>query len=98
MKAPEMIGIVMKDLAPLPVEDNLYVLHEGVKDMWTKYNYEHPALIGTYGMLPGDGVDMEVFENTFNKIISVWNFQESGDGISRCWQWLLPELTNRKKL
>lgn len=85
MKAPEMIGIVMKDLAPLPVEDNLYVLHEGVKDMWTKYNYEHPALIGTYGMLPGDGVDMEVFENTFNKIISVWNFQ-------RVWGWDFPML------
>jgi len=50
-----------------------------------KYNYEHPALIGTYGMLPGDGVDIEILENTFDKILSVWN-------LNRIWGWDYPML------
>ena len=49
---------VLQRLAPLPVEDGVYVLHEGVQDMWTKWNFEHPALTGVYGWLPGDGVDL----------------------------------------
>ena len=85
MKPPKILGTVMNNLAPLPVEDSLYVLHEGVKEMWSKYNYEHPALIGTYGMLPGDGVDRKIFENTFNKVVSVWNFK-------RVWGWDFPIL------
>ena len=31
---------VLNGLAPLPVENGLYVLHEGVQDMWTKFNFE----------------------------------------------------------
>ncbi|MBA7572803.1 hypothetical protein ES708_14589 [subsurface metagenome] len=76
LDSPDIIEDVLQNLAPLPVENDLYVLHEGVQNMWTKYNYEHPALIGTYGMLPGDGVDVEILENTFNKILSVWNFEK----------------------
>ena len=53
--------------------------------MWTRYNYEHPALIGTYGMLPGDGVDVEILGNTFTKILSTWNFEKT-------WGWDFPML------
>ena len=35
---------VLKDLAPLPVQDGCYALYEGIEDMWTKWNWEHPAL------------------------------------------------------
>jgi hypothetical protein len=85
MEIPEILEEVLYNLAPLPVEDSLYVLHEGIQDMWTNYNYEHPALIGTYGMLPGDGVDPDILENTFEKILSVWNFR-------RVWGWDFPML------
>ncbi len=85
LESPEIIEDVLQNLAPLPVENDLYVLHEGVQNMWTKYNYEHPALIGTYGMLPGDGVDLEILENTYNKIQSVWNFEKT-------WGWDFPML------
>jgi hypothetical protein len=83
IKPPEILEIVLKDLAPLPVEDGLYVLHEGIQNMWTEYNFEHPALIGTYGMLPGDGVDIGILENTFDKILSTWNFK-------KVWGWDFP--------
>ena len=58
--------LVEEKLSPLPVEDGVYVTHEGIRDMWTKYAFEHPALIGTYGMLPGDGVDISVMDKTLS--------------------------------
>lgn len=85
LEFPEILNDVLQNLAPLPVENDVYVLYEGVSDMWTKYNYEHPALIGTYGMLPGDGVDVEILENTFNKILSTWDLKKT-------WGWDFPML------
>jgi hypothetical protein len=74
---------VLKNLAPLPVENNKYVTFEGIQNMWTKYNYEHPGLIATYGMLPGDGVDTAILRNTFTEVLKTWNFE-------RTWGWDFP--------
>lgn len=76
---------VQKKLAPLPVENGVYVTYEGIPDMWEKYNFEHPGLIGTYGMLPGDGVDRETFSRTLIKVANQWNFD-------RTWGWDYPML------
>ena len=76
---------VLAKLAPLPVEDGLYVTHEGIRNMWSDFAFEHPALIGTYGMLPGDGVDTEILARTLDKITSTWNFD-------RTWGWDFPML------
>ena len=69
----------------LPVEDGLYVLHEGVRDMWSKWNWEHPALTGVFGVLPGDGVDRPTIERTFDQVTRCWNF-------NRTWGWDFPML------
>jgi len=74
---------VLKNLAPLPVEDNKYITYEGIQNMWTKYNFEHPGLIASYGMLPGDGVDIAVMRNTFDEVLRTWNFD-------RTWGWDYP--------
>ena len=76
-------GKVLKGLSPLPVKDGLYEQWENMEDMWTKFNYEHPALIGVYGVLPGNGVDMHVMENTYQKVKSVWQWD-------KCWGWDFP--------
>jgi len=76
---------VLNKLAPLPVQDGVYITAEGLVDMWTRYNFEHPALIGTYGMLPGDGVDKEILKKTLDKIYSSWNLE-------RTWGWDFPML------
>lgn len=76
---------VLKGLAPLPQQDGLYVLHEGVKDMWTEQNFEHPALTGVFGMLPGDGVDRATMRRTLDKVSATWNFD-------RTWGWDFPML------
>jgi hypothetical protein len=76
---------VEKGLAPLPVENGLYVLYEGVPDMWTKFAFEHPALTATFGLLPGDGVDKTTMHRTLDKISSTWDFK-------RTWGWDYPML------
>lgn len=76
---------VLKGLSPLPVQDGLYVLHEGVADMWTKFNFEHPALTGVFGMLPGDGVDQATMRRTLDKVSTTWNFDHT-------WGWDFPML------
>lgn len=63
----------------------MYETYENIPDMWEKYNYEHPGLIGTYGMLPGDGVDPETFKRTLKKVMETWNFD-------RTWGWDFPML------
>lgn len=76
---------VLNKLAPLPVEDGVYITYEGIPDMWTKYNWEHPALIGAYGMLPGDGVDVATMDSTLNKVHQQWKLDET-------WGWDFPML------
>lgn len=71
---------VLKHLADLPVEDGVYVTYEGIPEMWTKYNYEHPALLGIYGWLPGDDVDLPTFRRTFDKVMEVWQ-------LDKAWGW-----------
>lgn len=63
---------VLAGLAPLPIQDGVYVLYEGVTNMWTKYNTNHPDPIAAFGMLPGDGVDIETMRATAQKVYETW--------------------------
>lgn len=76
---------VLNKLSPLPIQEGKYVLHEGVENMWTAYNFEHPALTATFGMLPGDGVDRTVMHRTLDEIQSKWRFNHT-------WGWDFPML------
>ncbi len=44
---------------------------------------EHPSLIGTFGWLPGDGVDVKVMNATFKKVVNCWQ-------MDRVWGWDFP--------
>lgn len=76
---------VLDSLSALPVEDGRYVSWENIYHMWTVYNFEHPALIGAYGMLPGDGVDTATMDRTLEKIGQTWTFDHT-------WGWDFPML------
>ncbi len=76
---------VLKDLAPLPVEDGVYETYQGIPEMWSQYNFEHPGLTGVFGMLPGDGVDRATFSRTFDRVLQSWQF-------NRTWGWDFPML------
>lgn len=74
---------VLNKLSPLPLQDSVYVTYEGIPDMWTKYTFEHPALTGVFGMLPGDGVDTTVYRRTLDKVNREWQSD-------RIWGWDFP--------
>lgn len=71
---------VLDNIAGLPVEDGYYITHEGMDDMWHKFNFEHPSFIGLYGWLPGDGVDIPTFRRTFDRVMTDWQ-------LDRAWGW-----------
>ncbi len=76
---------VEEGLSPLPVEEDVYITHEGIRNMWTEYAFEHPALIGAYGMLPGDGVDIPTMDRTLAKVHDTWKLHDT-------WGWDFPML------
>lgn len=76
---------VLQNLSEIPQQEGLYVTYEGIPDMWTKFNFEHPALTGIYGWLPGYGVDKEVFSKTFDTVLEKWQ-------MNKVWGWDYPML------
>jgi len=74
---------VLNKLSPIPQKDGLYEQWENMDNMWTKYNFEHPALAGVYGMLPGYSIDTTVMEHTFQKMQAVWKYNTG-------WGWDFP--------
>ena len=75
---------VLRGLAPLPAQDGLYLQQEGMADTYTKWNWEHPSLIGSRGMLPGDGVDPAVMRATVCKVMQTWQWEKKN------WGWDFP--------
>ena len=77
---------VKENLAPLPIEDGLYAVYEGIEsDFWTDPTYinDHPALVGLHGWLPPiDGVNLTIAKLTADKAYITWN-------VSNCWGYVL---------
>jgi hypothetical protein len=73
---------VKAQLAPLPIEDGLYAVYDGIEsNFWTDPTYinDHPALAGIHGWLPPiDGVNLSIAKATADKTYTNWN-------ISNCW-------------
>jgi len=79
---PEWKKIAEK-MSSLPVRDGVYLAHENCPDTYTKYNYDHPSMLGALGILPGKKVDRAIMENTLKKVFEQWNFE-------RMWGWDFP--------
>jgi len=77
---------VLTNLAPLPVHNGVYIAQEGMFDTYTNWNWEHPALLGPYGMLPGDGADPQLMRATLHKVWQTWDWDR------KTWGWDFPLL------
>ncbi|MGD0351821.1 MAG: twin-arginine translocation signal domain-containing protein [Verrucomicrobiota bacterium] len=73
-------GRVLNLLAPLPEANGLYLMQEGMADTYTEWNWEHPALVGALGMLPGDDVDLATMRQSLARVMEVWQWD-------RAWGW-----------
>ena len=76
---------VLENLAPLPVEDGVYVLWEGVPEMWTRFNRSHIDVIGPGAFLPNESVDMGTLRRTIDTVIREWKLKD-------VWGWDFPWL------
>lgn len=64
---------VMENLAPLPVKEDCYIRSPEWTDTYKTQNYEHPDMVGVYGMLPlTAAVDARIVKNTVKKVWEVW--------------------------
>ncbi|CCM03458.1 uncharacterized protein FIBRA_05591 [Fibroporia radiculosa] len=80
---------VRENLAPLPIDNGLYVVYEGIEsDFWAtaEYTNSHPALVGLYGWLPQTAnVSIDIAKSTAEMVWTSWN-------ISNLWGWDFPML------
>jgi len=74
---------VLKNLAPLPQQNGIYLMQEGLTNTYTRWNYNHPSVVGVWGMLPGDGVDPAIMKATLNKTKESWRWDHT-------WGWDFP--------
>ncbi len=75
---------VRRHLAPLPVDDGVFVHSAEWHDTYTKRAWEHPDPVGVLGMLPPiEGVDAATARRTVLKVWQTWNW-------NRTWGWDCP--------
>jgi len=75
---------VIKNLAELPVKDGLYLHSPEWEDTYTERNWEHPNIVGVWGMLPPQR-DMD-FDTAHRSLLKVWETWQW----KRCWGWDFP--------
>jgi protein-glucosylgalactosylhydroxylysine glucosidase len=74
---------VIKGLASLPVSEGVYLAHENCPQTYSERNYDHPSMLGAFGVLPGDGVEPETMRRTLSKTMKEWRWEDT-------WGWDYP--------
>ncbi len=74
---------VVRQLAPLPVADGVYLAHECCPETYTKFNIDHPAMLGAFGWIPGPNVDLAIMAKTLDRVVADWRWSET-------WGWDYP--------
>ncbi|MBC7783195.1 MAG: hypothetical protein H7144_05095 [Burkholderiales bacterium] len=74
---------VLENLSCAATQEGKYLLQEDMTDTFTKWNWEHPAVTGALGALPGDEIDPGIMKTTVEHIMSVWQWD-------RVWGWDFP--------
>ena len=88
LASDEKLNDVVEKLAPLPVQDGVYICSEDTKDTWqnSRYMSDHPIIAGSLGMIPETGlVDHTILSNSLDTIQAKWNW-------NTCWGWDFPML------
>ena len=77
---------VIDKLAPLPVQDDIYLATETATDSYTfpKWMTDHPAVLGALGMVPESAkLDKEIMKNTLDTVWNNWFWEKT-------WGWDFP--------
>jgi hypothetical protein len=71
---------VIRNLSQLPVKNGVYLAHENCPETFSERNYDHPSMLGAFGVLPGDGVDKETMRRTLRETMQRWQWDKT-------WGW-----------
>eukprot|EP00659_Diplonema_papillatum_P002896 gene2896-4544_t len=79
---PEAWTTVANNLAPLPIENGLYVNYEGIPDMWASPTFacKAPGLVNIYGMLPPSDMpsfNVDTLAASLDKVLEAWNWDNT---------------------
>ncbi|HDQ46230.1 MAG TPA: glycoside hydrolase family 65 [bacterium] len=76
---------VLAHLAALPVNRGLYQNAETAPDTFedAAQRRDHPALLGSFGMLPNDTADPEIMRRTLDRVMRSWDWDST-------WGWDYP--------
>ena len=74
---------VVRQLAPLPVAAGVYLAHECCPETYTKFNIDHPSMLGAFGWIPGPNVDLAIMAKTLDRVVADWRWSET-------WGWDYP--------
>jgi hypothetical protein len=76
---------ILNNLAKIPVHDSLYQNAETAIHTFEDpfHRRDHPTLLGAYGMLPNDSIDINIMRNTLDKVLQCWNWETT-------WGWDYP--------
>lgn len=82
-KVPAKWREVASKIAKPTHQDGVYLAHENCPDTFTKYNIDHPSMVGALGILPGTLIEPEIMKNTLERIYKEWQWDTS-------WGWDFP--------
>jgi hypothetical protein len=73
---------IITALARLPVNDKLYQNTETALNTFSDAvnRNDHPALLGAFGMLPNDSIDISIMRRTLEQVMKSWNWAST-------WGW-----------
>ena len=75
---------IVENLAPLPQQNGVYVRSPEWLDTFENWNWEHPDLVGIYGVVPPTKfVDKATAERTLERVLKEWQWD-------RTWGWDYP--------
>ena len=75
---------VLSKLSQIPARGGVYLAHENCPDTFESFNYDHPSMLGAYGVLPEDpSIDPQTMRSTLERTIRDWRWE-------RTWGWDYP--------
>lgn len=77
---PERWRSVAERMSVPTVRDGVYLAHESCPDTFTKYNRDHPSMLGSYGLIFDERIDQRLMAATLQKVEECWDYQS-------LWGW-----------
>lgn len=75
---------VLTNLSSLAVDGEYYLFAESAKNSYSEKTYDHPAVLGAFGMMPKTPLaDSAIMHKTFHRIFKEWQWE-------RTWGWDFP--------